>query len=229
MYMREINHGPRLIKYAVSNGEIGRETPIILAFGRLIVGAQTPQELGGIAEIQISRMRKTPVAPLEYPLAAHVAQTEKSLVRLAQSTAVPPVVWRASAAALHSHDTAKVHISDGEHAKFSADITVLVHNVLVREGIISQEFAALVGSLVRWHHLLGDVVHGWKNRTEHDIARLFPTREGQTALALMVASDMGSWKQGRAWFNQDIRPALPVLLPQAGAIFPALDRAARLG
>jgi len=212
--------GPRIVRYTVSPSEIGKETPTILAFGNLLIGARQPQALERVAKIQIRRMKKNPVQSLGYPLIEHVVKTENALVHLARSTAAEPIVWQAAGAALHLHDIAKVHIPNGDHPKFSADITVMVMGILVREGVISEEFATLVGSLVRWHHLLGDVVHGWKNRTEHDIARLFPTREGQTALSLMVASDMASWEQGRAWFNKDIRPALPVLLPRSGIIFP---------
>lgn len=204
---------PRLLRYTVSKSEIAADMPAILQIGRVFRDARTPTDFLAMAGIRTRKMMEQPHVPLDYNLNDHVFEALQNLVRQGRGESMD--VLRVSGLAIRLHDVGKVDAPNGAHPKVSADYTNGILRVLKREGFICSEDAALVASLVRWHHVLGDSVLGRDGVSESNIQRTFPTSFEQSALLSVVRADMSTWDQGRVWFKQTIEPAIPQLLPKA--------------
>lgn len=200
---------PRLLRYAVSKSEIVADMPAILQIGRVFQDAGTPTDLLAMAGIRTRRMMEQP--QLDYDIDVHVLEALRNLTK----KSIGMDVLRVSGLAIRLHDVGKVDAPNGAHPKVSADYTNGILRVLKKEGFICSEDAALVASLVRWHHGLGDSVLGRDGVSESDIHGAFPSSDAQIALHQVVQADMFTWDQGRAWFEQTIEPAIPQLLPKA--------------
>lgn len=199
----------RLLRYAVPKSEIAADMPAILQIGRVFRDARTPADLVGMAKIRTRRMMEQP--QLDYDIDVHVLEALRNLTK----KSIGMDALRVSVLAIRLHDVGKVDAPNGAHPKASADYTNGILRVLKMEGFICSEDAALVASLVRWHHGLGDAVLARDGVSESNIQRTFPTAFEQSALLSVVRADMSTWDQGRVWFKQTIEPALPQLLPKA--------------